>query len=273
MATFSRRTVIAAIDLMGVDRRFTHAALTAFLIELGTGVYPYVRDEPVSFAKRLNDLKQFVDANPAHPVDGEPVEDIIVRRAVVSLPRAERRNAWSPPPLPTPEADAFRRALEQDGFVISEGALRRTMPVDVGLPAAESELARLLSKHGFAVAKGHLEQAFDNHAQGNWAAANSQVRSFLEGLLDEIAVQIDPVTASGTSENRRAALAKAGFLSPELNEWSNDGKNFINGLMKRLHPQGAHPGLSDEDDSTFRLHIVLLTARLLLARYDARGKA
>ncbi|TIT17485.1 MAG: hypothetical protein E5W70_32070 [Mesorhizobium sp.] len=50
---------------------------------------------------------------------------------------------------------------------------------------------------------------------------------------------------------------------------ANEGKNFINGLMKRLHPQGAHPGLSDEDDSTFRLHIVLLSARLLLTRYDA----
>ncbi len=35
-------------------------------------------------------------------------------------------------------------------------------------------------------------------------------------------------------------------------------------------PQGAHPGLSDEEDSTFRLHLVLLTGRTLLKRLEAR---
>jgi len=33
---------------------------------------------------------------------------------------------------------------------------------------------------------------------------------------------------------------------------------------RRLHHHGAHPSLSDENDSTFRLHLVLLVARLLL---------
>ena len=41
----------------------------------------------------------------------------------------------------------------------------------------------------------------------------------------------------------------------------------FNGLFNRLHPEGNHPGLSDEDDSTFRLHIVIIVARLLLRRY------
>jgi hypothetical protein len=61
--------------------------------------------------------------------------------------------------------------------------------------------------------------------------------------------------------------------SRELNEWDDNGLGFINGLMKRLHPKGSHPGLPDEEDSTFRLHIVLLTARLLLTRFDTWGKA
>ena len=38
----------------------------------------------------------------------------------------------------------------------------------------------------------------------------------------------------------------------------------------RLHPQGPHPWLSDEHDSTFRLHLVLLTAQLLLNRLQQR---
>jgi len=269
---FSRQTVIAAIDLFGKDHRTTHGSFTAFLIEQGAAVYEEVRDESAAFEKRLNDLKQFLDRNPAHPVEGGLLADVIVEKAVTYLPVERQSRPWDnssePEPLP-PLAAKFVRRLAADGFIVTDRTLRRELPVDVGLAKAESELMRLLNRHRFAVAKGHLEQAFDNHAGGNWAAANSQVRSFLEGLLDEIAIRIDPATVSGSSENRRASLAKAGFLSAGLNEWGNDGKNYINGLMKRLHPQGSHPGLSDEDDSTFRLHVVLLTARLLLSRFDA----
>ena len=108
---------------------------------------------------------------------------------------------------------------------------------------------------------------------GHWASANSQIRSFLEGLLDAIAEKIDPSAAALPSgQARRTKLAKHNFLSRELNEWSDQGFGFINGLVKRLHPHGSHPGLSDEDDSTFRLHTVLLTTRLLLVRLDAWGK-
>ena len=64
-----------------------------------------------------------------------------------------------------------------------------------------------------------------------------------------------------------------GFLSRHLNEWADNGTGFVNGLVKRLHPQGAHPGLSDEEDSTFRLHVILLTARMLITRFDAEVTA
>ena len=33
-----------------------------------------------------------------------------------------------------------------------------------------------------------------------------------------------------------------------------------------LHTDGSHPGLSDEEHSTFRLHIVLVTAPTFLRR-------
>jgi hypothetical protein len=61
-------------------------------------------------------------------------------------------------------------------------------------------------------------------------------------------------------------LAQQGFLSQARNEWRQDGKGFIQGLFKLLHTQGSHPGLSDEDDSAFRLHVVLVTARSYLRR-------
>lgn len=84
-------------------------------------------------------------------------------------------------------------------------------------------------------------------------------------------IKLDPsATTLPSGHARRERLASVGFLSTDLNEWDGKGLGFVNGLMKRLHPQGSHPGLSDADDSTFRLHIVLITARLLLARFDAR---
>jgi hypothetical protein len=73
-----------------------------------------------------------------------------------------------------------------------------------------------------------------------------------------------------TSENRRQLLANIGFLAVDRNEWTPDGKNYVNGLFKMLHTDGSHPGLSDEDHSTFRLQVVSVTARTFLRRLRYR---
>jgi hypothetical protein len=49
--------------------------------------------------------------------------------------------------------------------------------------------------------------------------------------------------------------------------------NRIRRIMKRLQPEGSHPGLSDQRDSTFRLHLVLLTAHFLMTRFNDLMKA
>lgn len=60
------------------------------------------------------------------------------------------------------------------------------------------------------------------------------------------------------------------ILSKDRNEWAADGKNFLNGLFKMLHTDSSHAGLSDEDHSTFRLHLALITGRALLRRLSNR---
>jgi hypothetical protein len=114
----------------------------------------------------------------------------------------------------------------------------------------------------------YLAQATEAHTRGDWAAANGQLRTFLESLFDEIAQHMNgqAATLGLSSENRRALLAKTGFLATDRNEWSQDGKNYIKGLFKMLHTEGSHPGLSSEDHCTFRLHVVLVTARTFLRR-------
>ena len=262
---FSRRSTIAAIDLF--EGKY-HADLTAFIMELGPAVYTQIRSEPISLKNRLSDLKRFVDLHPSAVVDGEPLVNVIVERAATFLPH-EPEHSWSRAPRLTPAMETFMRVLDMDGYAVTDGMLRRTLPTDIGLPETESELMRLMAKYALDTPKGHLQQAMDAHARGNWAGANGQIRTFFDALLDAIAERVDPSTAMlATGQPRRAKLASHGFLSVPLNEWGDDGKGYINGLVRRLHPAGPHPGLSDEDDSTFRLHTVLLTTTLLLRRLD-----
>jgi hypothetical protein len=266
--SFSRRTVIAAI---GVLERLNMTQLTRFLLELGPDFPRWTGNETSSASKKLNKLIGIYDQQPERIIDSnESLQEIIVQKAA-SVPPCQIDNSDSDPLGILEREQKFHRQLALDGFVVTGGALRRSLPENLDLPTAQDEINRLLDKHGFKTASGHLQQALDAHANGKWASSNSQIRTFLEALFDEIAVKIDPETISLKSGHpRRTQLAKVGFLSVKLNEWGNDGQGFIHGLMKRLHPEGSHPGLSDDGDSTFRLHMVLITARLMLTRFDKR---
>lgn len=260
---FSRQTRIAAIELLEHSLR-GHSETSRQFLKLGSELAH--RCEDGSVADRFNKLIKYLDEDETRRTDSEEfVQDAIVELAVSHLPTSE----WEQPPEYTERQTTFLRALDLDGFTVVDRALRRTLPAELGLPEARDEVSRLLAKHGFATPKEHLDQALDAHGRGQWAAANSQIRSFYEGLLDEIAERLDPTVASlPGGESRRAKLGQLGFLDPRLNEWSQDGKNFTSGLMKRLHSSGSHPGLSDQEDSTFRRHVVLITAKLLLSRLD-----
>jgi hypothetical protein len=269
---FSRRTVIAAIEVL--EGQFsTHDSLERYLLKLNRDLA--ARCARAYLSSKFTALIKAFDDNPGMSLeDGESLWDKLVEQASSSIPPNEPGYPGQEPPYLRPDAAALVHALELDGFTVSEGALRRALPIDIGLPAVQSEIDRLLEKHGLATAIGHLQQALDAHARANWAAANSQIRTFMDAMLDEIAAKLDPTAASlGSGRPRRAKLASVRFLSRDLNEWDDKGLGFVNGLMKRLHPQGSHPGLSDDEDSTFRLHVVLLTARMLLTRLDMWGAA
>ena len=272
MSQFSRRTIVAAIDVL-LDSRLSHADMSHFLLKAGPKIHSAIKEEPFSLQKRMNDLIQFVDNNPDYPCDDGPLEMLIVEKATVLIKPYYESTIYLEPSYLPPVIKTFMRTLRQDGFDVTDGSLRPTFPKDIGKPGIESELMRLLEVHEFSTAKGHLDQAFDAHTRGNWAGANSQLRTFVDALFDEIAGKLDQSALTLKSgQAKRAKLAKLGFFSISLNEWDNDGKGFINGLIKRLHPEGPHPGLSDDDDSTFRMHIVLLTAMLFLRRYDQKSK-
>lgn len=267
MSQFSRRTIVAAIDVLD---SMTQAETSRFLLRAGPEINDAVR-KGASVPNRMNDLMEFVDDHPSHCTDEGPLETVIVKEAVALLPPDTDDTLCSESIQLQDKINSFRYVLRQDGFVIADGSLRPALPVGMDVPNTESELTRLLEIHEFLTAKGHFEQALDAHERGNWASANAQIRTFFDALLDAIAEKLDPeVRDIDSGQPRRAKLARLKFLKISLGEWDNKGRGFINGLVKRLNPEGAHPGLSSQDDSTFRLHIVLLTAVLLLRRYDRR---
>lgn len=166
--------------------------------------------------------------------------------------------------------------LKMDGFTVKGLTIKKLLPDEIEEAKSESELSSLLLKFGFTTTKGHLEQARNNYAQSNWAGANSQFRTFIESLLLEICKKILPDNFCNTANsaiNLLSNTANPPFLKSELNEVENRNCEtpFVTGFWKRLHPEGAHPGLSDEEDSTFRYHLCIVFAHHMLKRFEKRA--
>ena len=196
--------------------------------------------------------------------------EAVVAEAAAS---AQEGTSWRP-------QASFEQALAREGHALQwmegEGSGRWTssgasivpaLPPELGRKDGEDEVRALLTGRDFGTSLGHLNQALKAHGRGDWAAANGQIRTFLDSLIEETCAEIGNGDVSKlTLENRLRKLTKLGFLSSERGEWRGDGKGFMNGLTKLLHSQGAHPGLSDPDHCTFRLHLALVTGRHLLRR-------
>jgi len=271
---FTRQTLLAASDL--IEKAGTNAGFDLMVqrLELDqwvpSGSEVSVPKKRVVFNKTLLARAELVFwAREGQMTHGEA----LIREAVRLMSSAPRYE----------EQKQLERCLARDGFNVSWDAgdcgqgtppwLRRSLPQNVDLPAGDDLVHQHLKHFGFVRSCGHLDQAIDAHTRGDWAAANAQIRTFLESLILEIATRIASADLPPTPSlnNGFQALAKCGFLSEGRSEWNQDGKGMLNGLLKMLHSDGSHKGLSDEDHSTLRLHIALVTARAILNRL-ANGK-
>jgi hypothetical protein len=198
----------------------------------------------------------------------EMIESLIEEKCGPHLDSYHREN-------PEVAFPALVRSLKQDGYVIEGLKLKGILPSDLPIAQQKDEMISLLERYQFDTAKGHFEQAVSAHTRGEWASANAQLRSFIESLFDSIATLLNNNQPSNltSSHARRESLATMSppFFIEELKEWEVGGKDgFIQGFWRRLHASGSHPGLSDEEDCTFRLHIVIVTASHFLRRLESR---
>ena len=263
MPQFSRITIIEAIGLLEF---LTHAKLDRFLLKYGLERITHQELGPKT-AKLNAVIKYLID----NPDEKGPFGANLTFEIIEDELRSISSNIYAP--LIEEHLPKLLNSLKHDGYVITnKGGLKTMLPESIKLVEKENELNSLLDKFGFTTTKGHMDQAISAHTRGDWAAANAQLRSFMESLFDSICGKLvgDKTTLPPPGHQRRELLAKLSppFFIPTLNEWEIGKCGFLQGLLKRLHPQGSHPGLSDEEDSTFRLHLVILTASYYLKRLN-----
>ena len=163
----------------------------------------------------------------------------------------------------------LRRLLLKDGFVIENNSLIRVFDTDIDFSGNSSLIEKLLDKYMLSVSKGHYNQANNAFNRGDWAACNAQLRSYVEELLNRIAEKVTGISFA-SSQDAKIALSQANppLFYRQLNEWLDNGQGYYETFWKRLHPEGSHPGLSDEEDSIFRLNLVQISTLEILKRYD-----
>ncbi len=264
--TFSRSSIVEALKLF--DGWTTTNEFDRFLLlfSLETIAPAGLGSKPT----RINALIRHLIANPS--LTGPDGADLTLE-IIEYLLTTHARYAWgltAQNPL-TDQVPELSRSLARDGYsILNTGRLRSVLPPNVPMAPSESELEAMLINHGFTVPLGHLQQALAAHTRGDWAAANAQLRSFIEGVFDSIADDLLTPPLPTTSRQRRNALSRLSppFIDPALNEWHSNGKGFLEGFWHRLHPQGSHPGLSGEEDCTFRLQMVVLVGHHFVKRFD-----
>lgn len=247
---FSRTTILELIKALNFR---THDEIERFVFELGMdGVVQgeYIKQKETSISKYL-----VANAGVKGPSGSELVVDVV-------------EYLLKKTPYTGYEHTSLVNSLEKDGYILTETSVRKTLPPQIPLAESEDNLVTILKKRNFDIAIGHYEQAVAAHGRGEWAAANAQLRSFVEEFFNRVHSLINAGPATDTQQ-RKIELAKKGFFAAHYNEFLHNGTGFVEGFWKRLHPQGSHPGLSEQADSTFRLHLVLLVIHYFAERLDS----
>lgn len=259
---FSRATLV---DIFTLFSNQTHTVLDKFFFKFGIEEYTISASNKEN--KAMAAVRYLLDNPNAKGILGgdmafEMVEEIIGIYA-------DNTHYYDKITGEFREYPKLKRLLLKDGFDIRNGQLVRLVDSTINYVENENLLCSLLDKYQFTTAKGHYTQATNAFTRGDWAACNSQIRTFVEELLCKLAEGITGNTFSD-SHSARTALSQSSpkLFYPELNEWLNNGKGYFETFWKRLHPQGSHPGLSDEYDSMFRLNIVQISILEILRRYD-----
>ncbi|WP_273793478.1 hypothetical protein [Brucella anthropi] len=284
MSDFNRLTIVAAAEVLADFK--SHSDMEVLEVQWGLSG----RCSGSSKSARVADLARIAadEEFEVMTIHGRlNIDRALVEEAILAPPKTKAAAVWR----------KLIAGLRFDGFEVVESEveieadrpwgrsqieikteLLRMLPSDVpeiDFREAGSEVELLLNRFGFSIAQGHLQQSLSAFSRGEWASANGALRNFYESYLNEIADRLG-YDGSGDSKAKRDFLGtlQTPFLLTEYNEWNSNNQKpqFVQGLMSRMHPHGGHPGLSEEEDATFRLQISLIAARLFLRRFAQRAE-
>ncbi|WDF70569.1 hypothetical protein PQ465_09380 [Sphingobacterium oryzagri] len=242
-----------------IEREFTNAELQRLLLRYNLTGWQSETTTPKMIVKALPS----VHSN----LNGTNEMGNLVQYVLTAI--TSKRNRQHDPKQPLSELHPeLSNTLLRDGYNTHHFQLTRTIPVELEAAKIPDELTENLVYFSLITALGHLEQAQSNYRDGNWAAANAMVRSCYESVLMFINNNIQPQNPTTSGGDAIAKLTACGFFREDLNEVDRQQQTlgFIGGLWKMLHPHGSHPGLSEEEDSTFRYHVTLVTLNYYLKR-------
>ena len=153
---------------------------------------------------------------------------------------------------------ALLASLAADGFEWGLNSLVPSMPLPAQPAPEVSALESDLIDHELRVAATHYRQAVDNFVDGNFEAANGQLRSFLEALFQALGVSAGAQANVG-ADAAVVHLRRVGSLDEAESQ-------FLRGLWAGAQDNGPHAGLTNEEEARFRLHTATAAARYLLRR-------
>ena len=248
---FSSKTIMALIDSLKLD---TYDKIERFIIEFGIDATKitgkYVNEKNTSIIKYLIEN--------CH-TNSEVYSSLIFEILESSIKKYSEYIDFSE------QFSELTNFLEKDGFKIFEEKIIRIIPKDVPVDIIEESMITIMKERNYFKALGHYEQAISAYARGDWAASNSQIRPFVEEIINNLQKEYAPGEYENT-KGKMDALSRVNIFKKELNEYFGDGKGFLEGFWKRLHPEGSHPGLSDKLDATFRIQLVIIVINYLLLR-------
>jgi hypothetical protein len=231
-----------------IDDGYTNTKMGTLFLKAGADPW-----EPASYAnkaERVQGLLRLLQVETT-PAAFAAAQELVRLVLVHGKPNGYRNAAdwWEP----------LKTALAADGWAFDEHT-DTLVPLVPGVHVAieATWIVTELRHRGWLVPAGHYDQAVESFAEGRWAAANGQLRSFFESLV-RTAGGTDTQPGSGQVLAAFDRLDAAGSLLPDEAEF---GKR----TWKLLHSAGSHPGLSDEDESRFRLLALTGYARFLLTR-------
>lgn len=236
---FSRKTLVRLSEAM--PNAFSHAQLTTVVYEYGTDAADNLGANLLSRSLRL---LRALEASPQEDVAEQSVREIIER----VLENPDRRR----------HSPALVASLEVDGFEFRDHRLVATTPGPAALAPEISALEADMQSRGFAVAAQHYRQAVDNFTDGNFEAANGQLRAAFEDFVPRVCAAL----LNTNPDNPTAALQQLRNANRLDNAEFHTFKSFWDGIQDN----GPHAGLTSPDEALYRLHSGTAIARYLLKK-------